>query len=336
MRQLASGLVRLTWVTSGYGWLALVAPILVAAPGYFGGRLSFGGLIMVIGAFNQVQQALRWFVDNFPQIADWRATLRRVVALRDALQALEPTGRDPGGLTVAPHATEGLVLENLNLALAGGRAALEPARVEIGPGERVLIVVEHGSDRSALFRALAGLWPWGTGTIHLPPRDAIMLMAPRPYLPLGSLRAAASYPAAPERFDHASVVAALQRVGLSHLLASLDREERWDKNLSLDEQQRLAFARLLLHRPRWVLLDDALGALDDEHRQRMLSIFDRELVQTAVVRIGGGPARTGFYHRTLHFRRVDQSATLVPLRPRSRPVHPRPTRAAVQPIRASA
>jgi putative ATP-binding cassette transporter len=169
-------------VTSGYGWLALVAPILVAAPGYFGGGLSFGGLIMVIGAFNQVQQALRWFVDNFPQIADWRATLRRVVALRDALQALEPTGRDPGGLTVAPHASEGLVLENLNLALAGGRAALEPSRVEIAPGERVLIVVEHGSDRSALFRALAGLWPWGAGTIHLPPRDATMLMPPRPYL----------------------------------------------------------------------------------------------------------------------------------------------------------
>ena len=219
MRELASGLARLTWVTSGYGWLALVAPILVAAPGYFGGGLSFGGLIMVIGAFNQVQQALRWFVDNFPQIADWRATLRRVVALRDALQAPEPTGRDPGRITVAAHATEGLVLENLSLALAGGRAALEPARVEVAPGEHVLIVVEHGSDKSALFRAMAGLWPWGAGTIHLPPRDTMMFMPPRPYLPLGSLRAGASYPAAPERFDHAAVAAALERVGLRHLLA---------------------------------------------------------------------------------------------------------------------
>jgi putative ATP-binding cassette transporter len=334
MRELASGLARLTWVTSGYGWLALVTPILVAAPGYFGGGLSFGGLIMVIGAFNQVQQALRWFVDNFPQIADWRATLRRVAALRDALQAPEPTDRDRGRITVAVHATEGLVLENLNLTFAGGRAALEPSRVEVAPGERVLIVVEHGLDKSTLFRALAGLCPWGVGTIQLPPRDAMMLMPPRPYLPLGSLHAGASYPAAPERFDHACVATALQRVGLSHLLASIDHEERWDKNLSLEEQQRLAFARLLLHRPRWVLLDDALGALDEEHRQRMLSIFDHELVQTAVVRIGGSPARSGFYHRTLHFRRVDESATLVPLRPR--PAALQATRALVRPIRAGA
>jgi putative ATP-binding cassette transporter len=330
MRELAGGLARLTWVTSGYGWLALVAPILVAAPGYFGGGLSFGGLIMVIGAFNQVQQALRWFVDNFPQIADWRATLRRVVALRDALQAPEPTGRDPGRIQVAAHATEALVLENLNLDLADGRATLEPSRVEVAAGEHVLIVVEHGSDQSVLFRAIAGLWPWGAGTIQLPPRDTMMLMPSRPHLPLGSLRAGASYPAAPERFDHTAVATALERVGLRHLQAVLDREERWDKELSLEEQQRLAFARLLLNRPRWVLLDDALGALDEEHRQLMLSIFDHELVQTAVVSIGRGPVRSGFYDRTLHFRRVDEGATLVPLRPR--PAGLRATRPPVRPI----
>jgi vitamin B12/bleomycin/antimicrobial peptide transport system ATP-binding/permease protein len=332
MRELAGGLARLTWVTSGYGWLALVAPILVAAPGYFSGGLSFGGLIMVIGAFNQVQQALRWFVDNFSQIADWRATLLRVVALRDALEAPEPTARGPGGIAVAVHETERLVLENLSLAVAGSRAALEQSRVEVAPGERVLIVAEHGSDKSALFRALAGLWPWGAGTIHLPPRDAMMLMPPRPYLPLGTLRAGASYPAAPGRFDDAAVAIALERVGLCHLLASLDREGRWDKDLSLEEQQRLAFARLLLHRPRWALLDDALGALDEEQRQSMLAIFEHELADTAVVSIGRSPAVDGFYDRALYFRRLDEGATLVPLYPRPRPARPP---ALVQPIRAS-
>ena len=329
MRELANGLTRLTWVTSGYGWLALVAPILVAAPGYFGGGLSFGGLMMVIGAFNQVQQALRWFVDNFPHIADWRATLLRVVALRDALQAPEMTDRASGRITVVAHENERLVLENLNLTLPGGRAVFEQSRVEVAPGEHVLIVVEHGSDKSALFRAIAGLSPWGAGTIRLPPRDAMMLMPPRPYLPLGSLRGGASYPAAPERFDHASVVAALQRVGLSHLLASLDREDRWDKDLCLEEQQRLAFARLLLHRPRWALLDDALGALDEGHRAAVLAIFEHELAGTAVVSIGRSPAGHGFYDRTLHLRRIDESATLVPLRPRWRPLRPLATRALV-------
>jgi vitamin B12/bleomycin/antimicrobial peptide transport system ATP-binding/permease protein len=176
------------------------------------------------------------------------------------------------------------------------------------------------------------LWAWGAGTIHLPPCDTVMPMPPRPYLPLGTLRAGASYPAAPGRFDHAAVTTALERVGLSHLLAALDHDGRWDKDLSLEEQQRLAFARLLLHRPRWVLLSDALGALDEEQRQSMLAIFEHELADTAVVSIGRSPATNGFYDRTLYFRRLDESATLVPLRPRPRPARPP---ALVEPIRAS-
>jgi vitamin B12/bleomycin/antimicrobial peptide transport system ATP-binding/permease protein len=172
-------------------------------------------------------------------------------------------------------------------------------------------------------------------TIHLPPRDAVMFMPQRPYLPLGTLCAGLSYPAAPGRCDQGSVASALERVGLSHLLPSLDREERWDQSLSLEEQQRLAFARLLLHRPRWVLLDDALGALDEEHRRALLSIFDHELADTAVVSIGRSPARAGFYDRTLYFRRLDQGATLVPLRPRPQPRRSPATRGLVRPIRAS-
>ena len=336
MRELASGLARLTWVTSGYGWLALVVPILVAAPGYFSDGLSFGGLIMVIGAFNQVQQALRWYVDNFSRIADWRATLLRVVALRDALETPEGTGRDPARAALTIRPSERLLLDNLSLALGDEQASLDQPLVEVAPGEHVLIVVEHGSDRSALFRAMAGLWPWGAGTIHLPPRDTMTFMPPRPYLPLGTLRSGASYPAASGAFDDASVTAAFERVGLCHLLPALDREQRWDKELSLEEQQRLALARLLLHRPRWVVLNEALGALDEEHRQSMLAIFEHELVDTAVVSIGRSPARNGFYHRTLYFRRLDGGATLVPLRPRPRLAHPRPTRAIVRPIRASA
>ena len=215
------------------------------------------------------------------------------------------------------------MLDNLDLALADGRAMFEQPRVEVAPGEHVLIVVDHGSDKSALFRAMAGLWPWGAGIIHLPPRDTTTFMPTRPYLPLGSLRAGASYPAAPGRFDRASVAAALERVGLRHLLAALDREERWDQDLSLEEQQRLAFARLLLHRPRWVMLDDALGALDEDQRRSMLAIFEHEMVDTAVVSIGRSPARHGFYDRALHFRRVEQSATLLPLRSRAGPSRPR-------------
>jgi putative ATP-binding cassette transporter len=316
MRRLAGGLARLTWVTSGYGWLAIVAPILVAAPGYFGGGLSFGGLMMVIGAFNQVQQALRWFVDDFHRIADWRATLLRVMALREALAPADPDDDARERIELVEHAAGHLGFENLTIALGAGRAALDHAT--IAPGERVLIVGETSSDKSTLFRAMAGLWPWGSGAIHLPPQRSMMFMPQRPYLPLGSLRAAVSYPADPGRFDDVAVGAALMRVGLGHLVPTLDQEQRWDRNLPLEEQQRLAFARLLLHQPRWVLIDDAMGALDEEHRQVMLSIFEHELADAAVISIGRSAAHDGFYSRVLHLRRLSDGAAPVPLRPRPR------------------
>jgi vitamin B12/bleomycin/antimicrobial peptide transport system ATP-binding/permease protein len=300
MVRIAGGLAHLTWITSSYGWLAIAVPIVVAAPGYFDGELSFGALMMVVGAFNQVQTSLRWFVDNLAQIADWRATLLRVVAFRDALPAVESIGEDTGHIELVDAGSDQLVLENLGVALPDACATLDQARVEVSPGERVQIVGKPGTGKSTLFRALADMWPWGAGTIQLPLRESMMFMPQRPYLPLGTLRAAVSYPAEPGRFDDAAVRAALERVDLGHLAPSLDRTERWDRQLSLDEQQRLAFARLLLHAPHWVFLDDAIGALDQDHRRRVLSILERELPGAAVIRLGRDPAPDGFWTRTLH------------------------------------
>ena len=144
------------------------------------------------------------------------------------------------------------------------------------------------------------MWPWGGGTIRLPPRGEITFMPSGPTCRSGTLRAAVSYPAEPERFDDAAVRAALERVDLGHLAPSLDRSDRWDRELSLDEQQRLAFARLLLHAPRWVIVDDALSAVSKSHRRLALSACDRELVGVALVRIGRDPVLDGFWDRTLH------------------------------------
>ena len=300
MVRLASGLARLTWVTSGYGWLAIVVPIIVAAPGYFDGELSFGALMMVVGAFNQVQSSLRWFVDNLAQIADWRATLLRIVAFRDALPAVDTIGEEAGRIALVETGSDQLVLEDVELALPEACATLDQARVEVNPGEHVQILGKPGMGKSTLFRALAGMWPWGAGTIQLPPPTAMMFMPQRPYLPPGTLRAAVTYPAAPERFDDAAVRAALDRVDLGQLTPALDRTERWDRQLSLDEQQRLAFARLLLHAPRWVFVDDAIGTLDEEHRRLVLSIFERELPGTTVIRLGRDAAPDGFWDRIVH------------------------------------
>ena len=326
-RRLANGLARLTWITSGYGWLALLVPILVASPGYFHGTLSFGELMMTIGAFNQVEQALRWFVDSFPQIADWRATLLRVVALHDALPKLEALGHETSRIRFVQRPSAAVAFEDLSVILPDGCIGLDRPWVELAPGDRLLITGEPGADKSVLFRAMAGVWPWGGGTVHLPPREAVMFVPQRSYLPIGSLRDNVTYPAASKRFDDDAVCTALDRVGLGHLIPALDREKRWDKELSPEQQQRLVLARVLLHRPQAVFFDEIMSAFDDERDLLTLSIFERELADTTVVNIGGGLAHHSFYNRTVRLIRLSGGAGMS-LRPRPRLVavqtRPRP------------
>lgn len=298
--RLAGGGARLTWVTAGYGWLATVIPIVVAAPGYFGGTMSFGTLMMVAGAFNQVQSSLRWFVDNLSTIADWRATLLRVVTFRDALATVDRMGAETGRIDVVESGADTLRLDDLQLALPDSSALIEEGGVEIRPGERIQILGKAASGKSTLFRALAGMWPWGDGTIHLPPRETMTFIPQRPYMPLGTLRTAVCYPTEPDRIEEASVVAALERVDLGHLVAMLDRSERWDRELPLDEQQRLAFARLLLHAPHWVVLDDAMSAVSETHRRLLLSLREGELAGTTLIRLGRDAVLDGAWDRTLH------------------------------------
>jgi vitamin B12/bleomycin/antimicrobial peptide transport system ATP-binding/permease protein len=256
--------------------------------------------MMVVGAFNQVQTSLRWFVDNLAQIADWRATLLRVVAFRNVLPAVETIGEDTGHIEVVEGASEKLVLRDLEVALPDQCATLDQRRVEVNPGERVQILGKAGRGKSTLFRALAGMWPWGAGTIQLPPRAEMMFMPTRPYLPLGTLRAAVTYPAAPDQFNDGAVRAALERLDLAHLVPALDLADRWDRQLPLDEQQRVAIARVLLHRPRWVVMDDALSGLDDQHRRLVLALAERELVGATLIRLGRDPVLDGFWQRTLN------------------------------------
>jgi putative ATP-binding cassette transporter len=312
MRRLSGALARLTWVTSGYGWLAIVVPVLAAAPGYFQGRLSFGEMMMVVGAFNQVQAGLRYFVDNSPKIADWRSALMRIASFRRAM--LEEDGLAQGrcSIEIRPHTRGWLQLTGLSVVRADGKRIVADATVQIRPGERVLIKGESGSGKSTLFRAVAGLWPWGQGRIEMPPGDACMFLPQRPYLPLGTLRAAVCYPAAPDAFSDVAVRESLVRCGLGDWAGELDREERWDQILSLGQQQRIAFARLMLHRPRWVFMDEATSALDDANQAAMLSLFDRELAGASLVSIGHRPGLEAFHTRVLHVQKQSGGAVLVP------------------------
>lgn len=297
MRQLVGAIARLTWVTAGYGWVGIVAPIVIAAPGYFGGQLTFGQLMMVVGAFNQVQGSLRWFVDNFSAIADWRATLSRVMTFREALTSLEARGRT--GEHIA-YANEGdhLALDNVRITWTDTGAELEPKTVDVKPGDRLQIIDGTGRGRGAFFSALAGLWPFGSGKISLPAGARTMFLPERPYMPDGTLRAAITYPAAPSDFSDQQLNAALARVDLTRLAASLDRRSRWSRELSYDDEARLTFARLLLLKPDWIFTEQSIDTLDERQRRIFRSILDDELKQAALVTVAGRASTSDFYKRT--------------------------------------
>jgi vitamin B12/bleomycin/antimicrobial peptide transport system ATP-binding/permease protein len=312
MRRLVSSLTRLTWVTAGYGWFTLVAPIMVATPMYFAGNLSFGGLMMAVGAFNQVQSSLRWFVDNFSAIADWRAALLRVASFRRAAVATEVLHYGENRIAFVDGRPGTLALENVEIVSSGGCTRLQEGKVEIKAGERVLIVGEPSSGKTLLFYALAGLWPWGGGSIAWPKGEKVLHVPRIPYLPPGTLREVLAYPAKVEDFDDRSFIAVLLRLGLERLTPMLDVKLPWRRELSADEQQVIGFARALLQRPAWVLADEALESVYEETRRRVFDVLAHDLSRAGIVYIGRAEAHDGFYSRVLHIVRDPNAHSLAP------------------------
>jgi putative ATP-binding cassette transporter len=298
--RLVTGLTNLTWITAGYGWFTLVAPILVAAPLYFAGNISFGGLMMASGAFIQVQSSLRWFVDNFSTIADWRATLLRVASFRRAVIDTDILHDVESRIAVVAGDPGKIGIDELEIASPAGATMLEEKKVEIKAGERVLIVGESGTGKTLLFRALAGLWPWGAGRVTRPRGEEILYMPRTPYLPPGTLREVLAYPSETQAFEAAAYAHALVRLKLERLVPLLDVSRRWDHELSEDEQQTLAFARVVLHAPPWVLIDEVLDSLDEDARRCVLDLFVGDLPNIGVIHIGRANAHDHLFSRVLH------------------------------------
>jgi putative ATP-binding cassette transporter len=260
--------------------------------------------MMVVGAFNQVQQALRWFVDNTGQIADWRATLLRVMNFRQALLDLDAVEAGAGLIERREDADGRVVLDAVEVETRHGCIGLSPPRLEVGPGERALILGKRASGRTSFFLAIAGLWSAGAGRIGLPPRPEVAYLTQRPFLPRRPLRAAlASAGGAPGDDE---MRAALARVGLDSLAGDLDTTARWDRDLPLGEQEQLVYARLLLARPKWLVCDEGLDPSDEANRQLLLSILADELAATAVINISQRRDPSGFYGKV---------ARLVPVTP---------------------
>jgi putative ATP-binding cassette transporter len=284
-------------IVAGYGQIASVFPIIVAAPRYFSGAMTLGGLTQTAGAFGQVQGAMSWFVTSYGNLASWRATVDRLVFFRramDAAQAAEP------GLLVTPSSDGGWHVEGLKLALPDGTELLHGATLTLPPGRSVVISGRSGSGKSTLFRALAGIWPYGHGAVRRPAGRALFLPQ-RPYIPLGTLRHAITYPDGADASD-AAVRAALRNAGLGHLEPRLDEEDAWTQRLSGGEQQRLAVARALLARPDWLFLDEATASLDPAAETELYATLKVELPDTTIVSIAHRPAVAALHDDRLVFQ----------------------------------
>jgi len=293
----------LTALTAGYGQIASVFPIVVAAPRYFAGLIPLGALTQTADAFGQVQGAMSWFVNTYADLASWRATVERLSTFQRAIEAAQAGAEE--GVRLGAAAGAGYALKDVTLALPDGQDLLRDADLSLRAGESVVVTGRSGSGKSTLFRALAGIWPFGRGEVRRPAGSTVFLPQ-RPYIPLGTLRHAVCYPAPPDAHADAEVRDALAAVGLDGLAGRLDEEESWAQHLSGGEQQRLALARALLARPDWLFLDEATASLDPEAEASLYGVLRERLPGTTIVSIAHRPVVAGFHARHLVFQRGPQ------------------------------
>lgn len=254
---------RLTWFTAGFGQAAVVFPFIVAAPRFFSGAIQLGELMQIASAFGRVQDSLSWFVDNYSNLAAWRATTDRITSFEESFAELRRQDHATG--SEATSDGDSLAIDDLQLALPGGAALLGAHGLRLAAGDTVLVRGPSGSGKSTLFRGLAGIWPWAQRKLRLPPDFATraMFLPQRPYFPNGSLRDALAYPEPANQHSDAELQQALRDALLPELVPRLDEHDAWGQKLSGGEQQRLAIARALLKQPRWLFLDEATSALDE-------------------------------------------------------------------------
>jgi putative ATP-binding cassette transporter len=287
----------LTLLTSGIGQANGIVPMLVAAPAFFAHRLTLGGVTQTGIAYGQVSGALSWFVDAYQEIAAWRASIERLATFHEMLEETRTQIDSPAAIHIQPAADGSLRVSDLTLTESDGAVLADGLNGSVAGGEHVAVRGPAGILKTTFFRALAGIWPFGHGRIEFPSRDHAVFLPQRPYLPLATLRDAICYPAAVGTFSDAAIREALDLVDLHALGERLDESEPWDQQLSVDEQQRLVFARVLLHQPSWLVMDDATAALDEAMERRVYDLLGRKLPGAGVVSIINRPGAASFFQR---------------------------------------
>ena len=312
-RQLCSQHMRTTSVSQASVLVAPVIPVILSSPKFLDGTMTLGEVMQAASAFVFVQAAFSWLVDNYPRLADWAASAQRVASLLYSLDSLQEAEQGEGFGRIQRGEMQGaaLRLHDLSVTLDDGTVVVNEADVVIAPGEKVLVVGESGTGKSTLVRAIAGLWPWGQGEVRVNSGSKLFLMPQRPYVPIGTLRRATTYPAPADEIPKEQVAEALELVGLGHLTDRIDEEAPWDQILSGGEKQRLAFARLLIVRPDIIVLDEATSALDPPSQEQLMRMISDQLPATTILSVGHRPELEAFHERKLMLERRSGGARLV-------------------------
>ena len=295
-------------LTVGYDQVAIIFPIVVAAPRYFAGAMQLGGLMQTVGSFAQVQGAMSWFVGAYAQLANWRAIVERLATFHRAI--VKARAEANGGFEPSNSTDGNLRLNDVTMALPDGTKLLEHADLLLTPGHSVVLTGRSGTGKSTLFRVFAGIWPFGSGGVQIPARS--FFLPQRPYMPLGTLRHVITYPNAIDAFSQDEMSQVLRDVGLPQLCGRLDHDDNWPKRLSGGEQQRLGFARALLAKPDWIFLDEATASVDPEAETELYQILKQRLPNATLVSIAHRPSVASFHERRLNLQReVGKLGTLV-------------------------
>lgn len=288
---------QLTWFTSSYGQIAIIFPILVAAPRYFAKEIQLGGLLQTSSAFGKVQDSLSFFVDSYPLLAEWKSVVDRLTGFVNNMQKVREM--PASGANIEKATVPALTVSGLSIYLPDGRQLLSELNLSMSDGVSLLVAGPSGSGKSTLLRALSGLWPYATGKITLPETKEFLFLPQKSYLPLGTLREVLLYPGVKQQIADEDIYAAMSLCKLDWLKGQLDGVEDWSHVLSLGEQQRIGFVRVLMQKPKWLFMDEATSALDEPTERALYTMLKERLPDMAMISVGHRGTLNSYHKKKL-------------------------------------